>query len=79
MGHALEIKFLQRLHPGKMRVLNPPRNCLAIALFDLRSQQRFQITQVRLLLLDRFFSQAYELIASVGKCSCLAYCKIAAC
>src|SRR5450759_3486666 len=56
-----ERKFLQRFHLGEMGILDPPRYGVLMAVFHFRSQQRFQITQMPLLLLDRFFGHRQKL------------------
>jgi hypothetical protein len=46
-----------------VRLRNPPRYRVAISLFHFRTQQRFQIAQMVLLLAKRFFRQFRKLHA----------------
>jgi hypothetical protein len=57
----LEVELLQRLHRRQVCFLNPPRDRLAFAFLYFPFQQRFQITQVRLLLFHGFSGQTREL------------------
>lgn len=44
-----------------MRIPDPPRHRVRFSLLHFRSQQRFQITQMTLLLLDGKFGYLHEL------------------
>jgi hypothetical protein len=44
-----ELEIFQCFHLRKVGLFNPPRNRVAIALFDLSSEQRFQIAEMTLL------------------------------
>ncbi len=61
-----ELEIFQCLHLGKVGLLNASCNCVAIALFDLRSKQRFQIAEMTLLLADRLFGHLRKLPTDRG-------------
>ena len=58
-----KIELFQRLHPRQMRFANPSLHHPSLSLFDLRSQQRFQISHRRLLLPHRLLRQLAKLQA----------------
>src|SRR5450432_100251 len=63
----LKFELLQRLQLRQVRFLQSPRDSIVFALLELRSEQRFEIANVTLLLLDGFFRQARKLSAKRGQ------------
>jgi len=56
-----ESELLERFHLGEVRLLNPPGHRVAIALFHFRLEQRFQITEMTLLLANGLFGHLQKL------------------
>ena len=62
-----ESELLERFYLGEVRLLNPSGHRVAIALFHFRPEQRFQITEMTLLLADGLFGYLRKLSADGGQ------------
>ena len=61
MRRRLKFELLQRFQLRQVRFLQSPCHGIVFALLELRSEQRFEIANVTLLLLDGLFRQARKL------------------
>jgi hypothetical protein len=61
VGRLRKVEFLQRLHPGQVRILEPQFDRAPFALFDLGLEQRFQVMEMGVVLLPGFFGEGCEL------------------
>ena len=57
-----EVELIERLHARQMSILDPPCDGVALALFQFRCQQRFQVAQISQSLLDGLFGQRCALV-----------------
>ena len=62
-ARAVELEFVQRLHPRQPRLMQQARNRPALALLHLGRQQRLEVADMGLPLAGRGIRQAGELAA----------------
>src|SRR5580704_4068511 len=55
-----EIKFLQGLHPRQLRIANPVADGVPIPLLALHRQQRFQVSNMTVILFGGLLRHGYE-------------------
>ena len=56
-----EVKLLERFHPWQLRFQDPPSDSVALTFLNLGLQQRFQIANRSILLLQGFFRHPAKL------------------
>ena len=61
-----EVELFQRLQTWQLRIANPVRNRVTVALFAFYRQQSFQVTDVALVFLDGLFGQRNKVGSHCG-------------
>src|ERR1035441_9220836 len=74
-----EVELFQRLQPRQLRIANPVRNRMTVALFAFDRQQSFQVPDVALVSLTACSASEIKFAPTGGTRTALQYCFTLAC